>query len=140
MKLGISIYLDFYWSREQAIKLKVGQLYSRCIIVSTNTWLKIYKHSLIANVRFCKIILGWFTHSKIRMTIQYSREVFTTSGKGLFLHLLHRWKGSIYKLVWRDLLIYVSIYTALSLVYRFKLSEEGKLVITINFPFWFKRE
>ena len=100
----------------------------------------IYKAYLTAYVRFYKMILGWFTHSKIRMTIQYSREVFTTSGKGLFLHLLNRWKGSIYKLVWRDLLVYVSIYTALSLVYRFKLSEEGKLVITINFPFWFKRE
>jgi len=35
--MGISIHLDFYWSREQTIKLKVGELYSRCIIVSSNT-------------------------------------------------------------------------------------------------------
>ena len=86
------------------------------------------------------MILGWLTHSKIRMTISYGQEVFTTSRKGIFLHLLNRWKGSIYKLVWRDLLVYVSMYTALSLLYRFKLSEEGKLVIKINFPFLFKRE
>ena len=85
------------------------------------------------------MILGWFTHSKIRMTIEYSREVFNSGGTGLFLHLLNRWKGSIYKLVWRDLLVYVSIYTALSLLYRFQLSEEGKLAIRISFQFGFKR-
>ena len=100
---------------------------------------KIYKASLTANVRFYKMILGCFSHSKIRMTISYSREVFTSTGTGIFLRLLGRWKGSIYKLVWRDLLVYVSIYTALSLLYRFQLSEEGKLAIRICFPFGFKR-
>ena len=40
MELGISIHLDFYQLREQTIKLKVSQLYSRCIIVSSNTLLK----------------------------------------------------------------------------------------------------
>ena len=40
MVLGISIHLDFYRLCEQTIKLKVGELYSRCIIVSSNTLLK----------------------------------------------------------------------------------------------------
>ena len=125
---------------KKKIKLKVVDIYSRFIIVSLNTLLKIYIPSITANVKFYKMILGWFTHSKIRMTIVYSREVFNSGGTGLFLHLLNRWKGSIYKLVWRSLLVYVSIYTALSLLYRFQLSEEGKLVIKISFPFRFKRE
>ena len=141
MELGISIHLYFYRSGEQNIKLKVGDIYSRCSIVSLNTlFCNIYKPSLTANVKFYKIILGWITHSKIRMTIVYSREVFNSGGTGLFLHLLNRWKGSIYKLVWRSLLVYVSIYATLSLLYRFQLSEEGKLVIKISFPFRFKRE
>ena len=41
MELGISIHLYFYRSGEQTIKLKVGDLYSRCIIVSSNTLLKV---------------------------------------------------------------------------------------------------
>ena len=41
MVLGISIHLDFYRLCEQTIKLKVGELYSRCIIVSSNTLLKV---------------------------------------------------------------------------------------------------
>ena len=60
------------------------------------------------------------------MTISYSREVFTSTGTGIFLRLLARWKGSIYKLVWRDLLVYVFVYSALSIIYRFVLVEEGK--------------
>ena len=59
------------------------------------------------------------------MTISYSREVFTSTGTGIFLRLLARWKGSIYKLVWRDLLVYMFFYTVLSIVYRFQLSEDG---------------
>ena len=40
MELGISIHLDFYRSREQTIESKVGELYSRCIIVSSNILLR----------------------------------------------------------------------------------------------------
>ena len=41
MELGFSFHLDFNWSGEQTIKLKVGELYSRCIIVTSNTLLKV---------------------------------------------------------------------------------------------------
>ncbi len=59
------------------------------------------------------------------MTISYSSKVFTSSGKeAIFLRLLRRWKGSIYKLVWHDLVIYVSLYYMLSGLYRFVLNDE----------------
>ena len=140
MELIISIHLQFYRSGEQSIELKVGDSHSRYFIVSSNTLLKvlIYKPSLTANIMFYKMISGWFTHSKIRMATSYIHEVW--SGKGAFIRLLDRWKGSVYKLVWREMLVYVSIYTTLSLIYRFQLSEEGKLVIKISLPFRFKRE
>lgn len=41
-------------------------------------------------------------------------------------HNLHRWRGSVYKLVWMDLLAYTVIYYTLSLVYRVALTEEEK--------------
>ena len=62
------------------------------------------------------------------MTVSYSREVFTSTGTGIFLRLLGRWKGSIYKLVWRDLFVYVTIYTVLSVLYRFELSDDGECI------------
>ena len=138
MELIISIHVQFYRSGEQSIELKVGDSHSRYFIVLSNTLLKVYKPSLTANIMFYKMISGWFTHSKIRMATSYIHEVW--SGKGAFIRLLDRWKGSVYKLVWREMLVYVSIYTALSLIYRFQLSEEGKLVIMISLPFRFKRE
>ena len=41
MKLGISIHLDFYRSRELTIQNNEGELNSRCIIVSSSTLLKV---------------------------------------------------------------------------------------------------
>jgi predicted membrane chloride channel (bestrophin family) len=60
------------------------------------------------------------------MTISYSNLVFTSKGIGTFLKLLLKWKGSIYKMVWRELLIYMLMYCGLSLVYRLALDNEGK--------------
>ena len=60
------------------------------------------------------------------MTVSYSEHVFTSTSNGIFLKLLFRWKGSIYKLVWRDLVIYVLLYSILSCIYRFMLTENGK--------------
>ena len=63
------------------------------------------------------------------MTVSYSREVFTSTGtSGIFLKLLTRWQGSIYKLIWHDLLIYVSLYYLLSCTYRFALDEGSQLI------------
>jgi hypothetical protein len=60
------------------------------------------------------------------MTISYSNLVFTSKGIGTFLKLLLKWKGSIYKMVWRELLIYMVLYASLSLVYRLALDDEGE--------------
>ena len=51
MVLGISIRLDFYQSRETTIKLKVGKIYSRCIIVSSNTLICSTQYSSTENIK-----------------------------------------------------------------------------------------
>ena len=33
-------------------------------------------------------------------------------------HLLLRWKGSVYKLIWHEVLIFLIFYFALSILYR----------------------
>ncbi|XP_023174304.2 bestrophin-2 isoform X4 [Drosophila hydei] len=60
------------------------------------------------------------------MTITYTGEVATCRGFGCFLKLLLRWRGSIYKLVWLDLLAFLTLYYLLNLVYRFALNEGQK--------------
>lgn len=60
------------------------------------------------------------------MTVTYTHEVTDCKGFGNFWRLLFRWRGSVYKLVWMDLLAYTVIYTTLSVVYRVVLAEDQK--------------
>ncbi|KAJ8402959.1 hypothetical protein AAFF_G00362730 [Aldrovandia affinis] len=59
------------------------------------------------------------------MTVTYSRRV-ANAGLGSFFHLLLRWRGSIYKLLYRELLIFTMLYCGLSIIYRFLLNEGQK--------------
>lgn len=60
------------------------------------------------------------------MTVTYNNKVFTSTSFAVLFKLLLRWKGSIYKLVWKDLILYITLYAALSGLYRFGLNEARK--------------
>ncbi|XP_020798261.1 bestrophin-4 [Drosophila serrata] len=60
------------------------------------------------------------------MTVTYTSSVSTSSVINNFLGLLVRWRGSIYKLVWRDLLVFLGIYVLLAIVYRLLINDEAK--------------
>ncbi|KAG5898621.1 hypothetical protein JTB14_020997 [Gonioctena quinquepunctata] len=61
------------------------------------------------------------------MTISYTAEVSSScTGLGCFLKLLRRWKGSIYKLVWVDLILFMAIYYILNLSYAFLMDNVSK--------------
>ena len=55
------------------------------------------------------------------MTVTYTQKVHTSNRSG-FLQLLFLWQGSLAKAIWPDVLIYLSFYYFLSLVYRLVLS------------------
>ncbi|XP_007235245.3 bestrophin-2 isoform X1 [Astyanax mexicanus] len=59
------------------------------------------------------------------MTVTYSRRV-ADARLGTFSHLLLRWKGSIYKLLYRELLIFTVLYCTISVLYRFLLDNEQR--------------
>ncbi|XP_015925199.1 bestrophin-4-like [Parasteatoda tepidariorum] len=61
------------------------------------------------------------------MTISYSLDVAKARFCGL-AQLLLRWKGGVYKILWREFLLFCMAYTALSVTYRYYLSEEQKVV------------
>lgn len=51
------------------------------------------------------------------MTVTYTYRV-AEARLGTFSQLLLQWKGSIYKLLYCELLIFVSLYFGISLIYR----------------------
>ncbi|XP_074554534.1 bestrophin-3-like [Halichoeres trimaculatus] len=59
------------------------------------------------------------------MTVTYSSKVANATFLS-FHRLLLRWRGSIYKLLYREFILFVLLYTVLSLVYRLALSEDQK--------------
>ncbi|XP_066542453.1 bestrophin-4 [Hoplias malabaricus] len=56
------------------------------------------------------------------MTVSYTLEVANARFAG-FSKLLFRWKGSIYKLLYKEFLLFCLLYTSFSLVYRCVLSD-----------------
>ncbi|XP_066947266.1 bestrophin-2a-like isoform X2 [Macrobrachium rosenbergii] len=59
------------------------------------------------------------------MTVTYTKKVSETTFCG-FSRLLFRWRGSVFKLVWPDLIVYLILYGLCSLLYRFGLREDQK--------------
>nr|XP_033808751.1 bestrophin-3 isoform X2 [Geotrypetes seraphini] len=59
------------------------------------------------------------------MTVTYSSKVANATFFG-FHRLLLKWKGSIYKLLYREFLLFGTLYTLLSVMYRFFLTESQK--------------
>ncbi|XP_038161107.1 bestrophin-3-like [Cyprinodon tularosa] len=59
------------------------------------------------------------------MTVTYSSKVANATFLS-FHRLLLRWKGSIYKLLYREFILFALLYTILSLVYRLVLSDQQK--------------
>lgn len=60
------------------------------------------------------------------MSISYVDDISDGQGIFIFVKILRRWKGSLYKLVWVDLLIYISAYYVLNLSYRFAMNDKQK--------------
>ena len=61
----------------------------------------------------------------IKMTISYQNAVASSTAGG-FTRLLFKWKGSLYKLIYRELLLFITAYIMLSLVYRQLLTKHQK--------------
>lgn len=61
------------------------------------------------------------------MTITYTGQV-ANARLFAFSRLLFFWKGSIYKLMYKEILIFITLYTTCSLVYRFALVEAHKRI------------
>ncbi|KAH8864425.1 Bestrophin-2 [Schistosoma japonicum] len=59
------------------------------------------------------------------MTVQYNQLVLT-GGPGVFFRLLLKWRGCIFKLIYIDVIVFMALYTLISCVYRYVLSDESQ--------------
>ncbi|XP_050734828.1 bestrophin-3-like [Eriocheir sinensis] len=57
------------------------------------------------------------------MTVVYTDKIASRGGFGSFWKLLARWRGSVYKVVWQDMLAYLIFYYFINFIYRFALDE-----------------
>ena len=63
-------------------------------------------------------------HGQGSMTVTYIQHVLSGGKFGAFLRLLFMWRGSVYKATGVNLIIFISLYTLISLLYRYLLSQE----------------
>ncbi|GMT25069.1 hypothetical protein PFISCL1PPCAC_16366, partial [Pristionchus fissidentatus] len=61
------------------------------------------------------------------MTVTYTIDVSNIHSTG-FLKTIFRWKGSLWKLVWHELIIWCVAYAILSVCYRTAMSEESRII------------
>ncbi|KAH8342485.1 hypothetical protein KR059_009689 [Drosophila kikkawai] len=62
------------------------------------------------------------------MTVSYAGEVPNGSSFGCFWKILWKWRGSVYKLVWRELIAYLCLYYTINVIYRFGLTESQQSI------------
>lgn len=63
--------------------------------------------------------------SILKMTVTYTNELATTRSLTIF-KLFFKWKGSVLKLLWKELIVYVIIFYIIQLIYVFGLDESWK--------------
>ncbi|KAI4486914.1 hypothetical protein M0802_012233 [Mischocyttarus mexicanus] len=59
------------------------------------------------------------------MTVSYQYEVASSTSGG-FTRLLFMWRGSLYKLIYRELLLFLIMFASLSAIYRYALIDAQK--------------
>lgn len=61
------------------------------------------------------------------MTVSYALQC-SSNKFGNFFRLLFRWRGSVYKILYKDLAVFLTAYFAISGTYRFLLDEHQSYI------------
>ena len=65
------------------------------------------------------------------MTVSYTGDVANASSFGCFSTILLKWRGSIYKLIYKELLAYIMAYFIINLTYRVVLIPKSECDMTV---------
>ena len=69
------------------------------------------------------------------MTVSYNAEV-ATSGFFTFTKLLFRWRGSALKILWKDFLLFMILYSAVAFLYHVILADDETTANGGKEPTW----
>ena len=58
-----------------------------------------------------------------KKNIYSNRYVDTSQRLRGYFHLMKQWSGSVFKLIWHDLLVFLTAYSVLAILYRYVLFE-----------------
>lgn len=71
------------------------------------------------------------------MTVSYNIKVSDTETRA-FLRLFCRWRGSVWKAIYKELILWLFIYYTFNLTYRFVMNTTQKKLIFNNFKKFFR--
>lgn len=86
---------------------------------------------MILKIEHCDGIEGFSTilsgesWRSLTMTVSYQYDVASSTSGG-FIRLLFRWRGSIWKLVYQEMLLFTAAYFTLTMLYRFLFTDFQK--------------
>ena len=60
------------------------------------------------------------------MTVSYTGDVANAGNFGIFLKIVCKWKGSVYKLVYKELLAYTLSYLLINVTYRMVIVQNSE--------------
>ena len=66
------------------------------------------------------------------MTVGYSGDVGNASTFGCFNKIILRWRGSVYKLIYKERLAYVSLYLVINMTYRLVLVSRSECDVKLD--------
>ena len=72
------------------------------------------------------------------MTVSYSGEVGNASSFGCFNKIILKWRGSVYKLIYKELLAYISLYLIINMFYRVVLVRNSECDEEMESCRWWK--
>lgn len=62
------------------------------------------------------------------MSISYFKEIATAKSLTLLKLLLGKWRGSVWKLLWKDLIVFIIIFYSIHIIYRLALNEHQQKI------------
>ncbi|KAG5672778.1 hypothetical protein PVAND_002872 [Polypedilum vanderplanki] len=60
------------------------------------------------------------------MTVTYTDQIATAKGLTLLKLMFFKWRGSLLRLVWKDLIVFVSIHYVIQIIYKYILNDDSR--------------
>lgn len=110
--------LMFGWLSVQSLCIFLFVLFRMNLSISCYDYFLQFDH-------LCNCVVIWICVKSVTQ-VQIKFLIFFLI-RSIFLYFnLNRWRGSLYKLIWRELLAYLALYYTINVMYRYVLTDDQK--------------